>query len=382
MTHDLELEKRIICICHSSETTPSHLKPSHFYNTAHQKIYEELKNGNKLLTETDMKGIDSASLFDALQVGAFSELELPSNALKLIGLYNKREKIKEAERALQEAKNAEAEATIEKQDGFDELMDEHNEIAGGTFELLETPWPMLTKDSRFTEGKAITIICGDPGVGKSFFVTHMFGWFAINGTKAILWGAEDNARFHTRRAVAQLVGNSNLCDYEWLKENHALAKRVYEENRENIEKIMGSLYTSNNLSKEDLKKWCWEKAREGYEVIGIDPITFFSDEKSSYKSDQEIMETLNDIRVKHGTRFIIVTHPRESNGAKIGQDAIAGGRAISRFAQNMIWLATNEDHSKGSNRVAYTIKTRNGKREFGGKIKFDFNRDTARWEEV
>lgn len=382
MTNDIELEKRVICLCHSLETTYTQLKPHHFHNTSTAKIYEALKDGNPLLTETDFvkANIDKGLLFEALQIGAFSELELRPNALKLIGLYNKREKIKEAERSLQEAKNAEVEASVEKQDGFDDLMEEHMEIERGEFELLETPWPILTNDSRFTEGKAITIICGDPGVGKSFFVTHLFSYFAVNNVKAILWGAEDNARFHTRRAIAQYIGKSELCDYEWLKANHALATRVYNENREVIEKIMASLYTSNNLSKGDLIKWCWEKAREGYKIIGIDPITFFSDGNKAHQSDQKIMEALNDIRVKHGTRFIIVTHPRESSGSKIGQDGIAGGRAISRFAQNMIWL-TVED-SPDANRKAYTLKTRNGKRENGGKTLFNFSRETARFEEV
>lgn len=381
---DNTLEQRFICLCHSNQRTHPKIGSEHFYNKKLSKIYAALKNGATLLDELDFKReeVCADSFYDCLATDAFSPSELSESSKKMLDLHERRRIITSCHKQIAEAQDMSNKVVVseESQEGFNDLMSEHEDIASGVFKLLPSPWYMLNQDSRFTEGKAICIICGDPGVGKSFFTTQLFLNFVLEGTKAILWGAEDNPRFHTRRAIAQYMGNGNLCDYEFLKANHASVSKIYSENKDVIDLIMESLYTSDDLSKENLIKWCWEKARAGYEVIGIDPITFFSGNGKAHEADQKIMEQLNTIRKTLGTRFIIVTHPRESSGMAVNQDGIAGGRAVSRFAQIILWITNKEEGDV--NRCVYNLKTRNGKREFGGRVDMNFSRETARFEEI
>jgi hypothetical protein len=171
-----------------------------------------------------------------------------------------------------------------------------------------------------------------------------------------------------------------LCDYEYLSKNIENAKKVYSMNREMIDQLMKSVYNNEDTSKESLVDWCRRKAEEGYRVIGIDPLTMFSGGDKAHLDDQWIMIRLNNIIKKYCVTFIIVTHPRTSGSSEISLDNIAGSRNLTRFCQNVIWVSRRDEEHV--NRVAYTLKTRNGCRKYGGKIEMNFCGKSVRIEEL
>lgn len=355
----------------------------HFYHTPHKTIYKAFTEGVWLESDIEQKkyNVDTEAFYSALMTQAFSALNIPPTEKELLELKVKRDMYTKAQELMKQSLDMSVDVnTSECEDGYEEFMQEAEMIGEGEFSILDTPFPKLNIDSRFTEGKSICFIVGEPGAGKSFFMTQLTGWLSVVGVKNITWMAENNKQFHARRSIAQYIGDSHLCDYEWLSRNIVEAKKIYEANKSVLDGIMSSIYSAEELSKEALVKWCWAKAKEGYRVIGCDPLTYFSGGDKVSADDQWIMTELNEIIKKYVVTFIIVTHPRNSGGAEISLDNIAGSRNLSRFCQNAIWISRKEDGE--ANRVMYTLKTRNGQREFGGKIDMHFSRETARFEEM
>ena len=378
-----DTEATYICLCHSNQYTSSHISEDHFYYTPFKAIYKAFKASCWLNTDMEQKEykVDTEALFEALMKGSFSSNDIAPVERQLKVMLKKRELYEKAQEMQREALDMTADVMVEeKEEGFDEFMGEIEQIGNDEFSLLETPWYKLAEDSRFTEGKSICFIVGEPGAGKSFFMTQLFGHFSITGVKAIQWQAENNKQFHARRSIAQYIGDSRLCDYEHLRRNVEEAKTIYANNRAMIDEVLSSIYNHDNLSKQALIKWCLAKAKEGYRVIGIDPLTYFSGGDKAHQDDQEIMTALNEIIKEYTVTFIIVTHPRNSGGSEISLDNIAGSRNLSRFCQNALWISRKDDPE--INRVVYTLKTRNGRREHGGKSNMHFSSETVRFEEM
>ena len=378
-----DTEARYICLCHSNTYTSDAITEEHFYYTPYKDIYKAFKASCFLNTESEQKQykVDAEALYGALMTQAFSMNDVASAERQLKVMFKKREQYEKALELQREALDMTADVMVEeREEGFDEFMGEIEQIGNDEFALLETPWYKLAEDSRFTEGKSICFIVGEPGAGKSFFMTQLFGHFNICGVKAIQWQAENNKQFHARRSIAQYIGDSRLCDYEHLRRNVEDAKTIYSNNRAMIDTVLGGIYNHEDLSKQALIRWCWAKAKEGYRVIGCDPLTYFSGGDKAHQDDQEIMTALNEIIKQYTVTFIIVTHPRTSGGADISLDNIAGSRNLSRFCQNALWISRKDDPEV--NRAVYTLKTRNGRREHGGKSNMHFSSETVRFEEL
>jgi len=387
LPHDLENEKRIIALCHGEQKLIDHLDPKYFYNTDMKNLYDVFKNKTlEIFSPEDAEKhvVDWNLLMECSMVDPvpyFGESE--GMLQKIKSYYKRREDIKSKQRDIESLYDLKTEIDLSEgeKDGYEGYMEDIESIGNGDFAIMHTPWPRLDEDTRFTEGKSICLIVGEPGCSKSFFMCQLFLLWIVSGLKVILWGAENNPRFHARRAIAQYIGDSNLCDYEYLRTHKNKVKEIFKNNRKVIEDVMETLYTSEDMSKDNLIKWCWARAREGYKAIGIDPLTFFSSGDNIAESDLQIMKALNDIIKIYKVRFIIVTHPRTSDGGDISMDNIAGSRNLSRFAQNIIWISRRDD-AEHDNRVFYNLKTRNGTRKYGGKIPMNFNGDTVCFNEV
>lgn len=386
LPHDLENEKRIIALCHGEQQLIDGLEPEHFYNTDMRNLYDVFKN--KTLTifspeDAEKHSVNWDLLMECSMVEPVPYFGEADGMMQKIKSHSKRRQdIKVKQREIDSLYDLKTEIDLSeaKTDGYEGYMEDIDSIGNGDFEIMRTPWARLEEDTRFTEGKSICFIIGEPGCGKSFFMCQLFLLWITNGFKVILWGAENNPRFHARRAIAQYIGDSNLSDYEYLKTHRTKVTEIFKNNKEIIQNVMESLYTSEDMSKENLIKWCWARAREGYKAIGIDPLTFFSGGDNVADSDQQIMTALNQIIKVYKVRFIIVTHPRTSDGGDISMDNMAGSRNLSRFAQNIIWISRRNDEEY-ENRIFYNLKTRNGTRKFGGKIPMNFNGDTVCFNE-
>lgn len=257
-------------------------------------------------------------------------------------------------------------------------------ILKGKYSQLPTDFPKLQEDTRYTEGAQITLICGNAGTAKSFFIGQNFIKWKLIGLKVKIWSVENNREFHASRVFAQIMNEMKFCDKTWVQENGDEFLKICKENEDEIEKIMDMFYFSEDNSKVELIEFFKKYSADGYAAIGVDPVTFFSDSSDlkSYEADNKIMNTLNSLINKYHTRFFLVTHPRLDGNMTI--DNIAGSRGFGRFCQNAMWISRIDEVYQGNpvNVSVLNMKTRSGTRKYGGKIAFNFNPRTAKFEEV
>jgi hypothetical protein len=186
-------------------------------------------------------------------------------------------------------------------------------------------------------------------------------------------------------------------DTEWVERNGDYVRSSMARNRQAIEEIGRCIWEApdDGITLEMLLTWMEERARAGFEIIIIDPITAATVAKQPWIEDLKFLTKAKMISRRHGCRFIFVTHPRTgTKGAKATHNDIAGGAAYPRFSHTVIWVERNDTDSqflvKSSqdhppefivpNRIVSIPKARNGPGA-GKKIAFNFNSRTLQFEE-
>jgi KaiC/GvpD/RAD55 family RecA-like ATPase len=261
-------------------------------------------------------------------------------------------------------------------------------ILAGKQRCIAWPWRKLTELSRALLPGTVTLLCGDPGSGKSFALLQALLRWHAEGHAVAIYELEEDRNYHLHRAAAMLANDSRLAKSEWM-EKHA------DEVRDAIKPTLGTIATfarvmweapDHQASYEKLLAWVEERAKAGCEIIGIDPITAASPEKEPWSADLKFLMAAKTLMRKYQSRLILVTHPKK--GMKTpggGLDNMAGGAAYSRFSQNVLWLEKLDQPEDGEvtppgfttpmhmtfNRIFKIFKARNGPGT-GAKLAFNF----------
>lgn len=133
-------------------------------------------------------------------------------------------------------------------------------------------------------------------------------------------------------------------------------------------------------------------------MIGIDPVSMAAPAagtERSFTPDLKFLVELKLIAREFACSIILVTHPKESLGARKSPiDNLAGGKAYARFAQTIIWacrydqpkdvrvnIGADREEMASVERYIQNVKTRNG-RGAGLDIAFAFDPGTLRFTEL
>lgn len=257
------------------------------------------------------------------------------------------------------------------------------------------PWPILSRLTRALLPGTVTLTCGDPGAGKSFFLLQAVAFWFDQGIKAAVYELEEDRAYHLYRALTQRTGDSHYFDDEWVKANADQARAGFEKHKAWLDGF-GKILTAapdRQVSLMDVARRVRDLARAGYRIIVIDPVTAATVEGHQWEADLAFMMAVKAAVRDTGASLVLVTHPRKGRKQAWGLDELAGGAAYQRFSQTILWI---EDHKTPKevtihspvggvmpikiNRSLHIVKTRNGSGH-GLSLAYRFNGGTLTFEE-
>jgi KaiC/GvpD/RAD55 family RecA-like ATPase len=264
-----------------------------------------------------------------------------------------------------------ADAEQVSESGLDELLQWQQDVVDGKWECLDWPQKSLGSLSRATLPGTVTILCADPGSGKSFLVLQLLRHWTKMGHKANVILFEDGKKEHLARLLAQMTENGDHTDDKWIKANveqMRLDTKTYMEELALLDrKIL--VEKDDQWTGEDVLKWADDKGKAGARVLMLDPITALKPSKDPWIQDFVVCMGLKRIAKKYQLSVLVTTHPR--NGTKEpAMTAMSGGVAWSRFTHSVLWLSAYrvpwevrlaDGQSAKVNRSMHILKCRYGR---------------------
>lgn len=259
-----------------------------------------------------------------------------------------------------------------------ELRDRFEEtIAGKRRSVSFGRFDSLSYWSRALVPGSVTCVCGDPGSTKSLWLLQLAAEWHQNGVKACIYELEDDRAYHMQRCIAQMDGNADLTDSEWIEINPEASRDAMARHAQFFDSFGRTLWESPDemVTLEMLKEWVRARAESGYEVIVIDPVTAAEAEDKPWIADLEFIMSVKTTARRYGCRIILVTHPKKGGKTPtFGLDGLAGGAAYQRFSHTVLWLVNHtppvdvrvKQYRAGDcfaqiNRSIRIIKARNGR---------------------
>lgn len=274
-----------------------------------------------------------------------------------------------------------------------------DDIITGRFQSLGLPFRGLYELSHPYIPGTITILCGDPGSNKSFFVALQLMWMQERGHKTAVFFMEKDRGMHLQRMAAMLEQSNRYIDTPWLNQNPDLARRFADKHKAFMGECGAHIWTDRiPPSKKNCVEWVQARCAEGYRLIVMDPITVAASfSREPWKEDHELMVALSIAATDSGSSLLLTTHPRHGSKTGPGLDDLAGGLSFARFCDTAWWLESLKEEKKYEldrwsgghresvteeiNRMVHVIKARNGKGT-GMKLGMRWVPDALRLEEV
>ncbi len=292
-------------------------------------------------------------------------------------------------------------AKLDKYGGLraDHSIDDHmlrriEAMKDGTWRTHDWPWHELGYLTHALSPGTITLIAGDSGATKSFFLLEAVAWWYEQGIKVALYELEEDRTYHLFRALAQRIGNVNILNDTWVREHPEELAASYADESDFLERL-GNCMTDapqEPVSQKQLIDWATHRAEEGCRIIAIDPITAASVQGNQWDADKNLMTKLKIVGRNYGCSMILVTHPAKGRKGSLHLDDISGGAAFQRFAQTIFWIeyhsekevpiyqCTGGTYKEKVNRTIHILKARNGPGA-GIKLGFTFDNKTLRFKE-
>jgi KaiC/GvpD/RAD55 family RecA-like ATPase len=248
-------------------------------------------------------------------------------------------------------------------------------IAGRVFNA-PWPWDLLTRLTQALTPGAISVVCGDPGVGKTYFVLQCLQFWVGSGFDASVFFIEKDLNFHTRRLLAQMEGDGSFVMFDWLKSNPDKVRDAMNRHEDLINLYCARIESrcATFVTLENLNKWIIEKCRAGSRIIAIDPISAAIAGVERWTRDHEFIASAEKVLVEHGASLVLITHPKQAAaGRQSSGHAMGGGAAYFRFSDVTMWIKRTKkprnvwyqcQHGRTSDRLSIFIdllKTRDGK---------------------
>ncbi len=271
------------------------------------------------------------------------------------------------------------------------------DVFAGRYETAEWPWPTLTNATEALRPGSVTLVCGEPEAGKSFFMIQCLMFWLAAGVPAAIYELEEDRNSYLARALAIKTGVSGLTKPKWMNAHRPKARAMFAEHRDWLDALGRCIWHTPKemLSADALAAWVRERAVEGRRVIAVDPVTAIEGSAKPWLTDLKFLMDVKLVAVEHGCSVVLVTHPKIGQKGKGGitLDLVAGGAAYTRFSQCVLVLAKHRPAEVKPVRVGFgvldksfdrSIFIRKARHSFGGGFRFAFNFDprSLTWEEV
>jgi hypothetical protein len=269
-----------------------------------------------------------------------------------------------------------------------ELKDRADRISKGLLRPVEWPWRRFTEMTGFSIPGTVSLICGDGGSTKSFWLIEATSHWYEMGIPFAMYQLEDERAMHAYRAIAQRERRPELVDHVWGEGRGDEVAAILNKHSGFIEVLGKSLdgETKDNIDYEKLLKWTETRAKGGAKIIAIDPITMAAPEKDQWAADKNFTDKLKRIAREYSVSIVLVIHPKKGRKGSMTLDDLAGGSAFGRFAHAVVWLDNHGEPITSKvrdtfatmdrihNRTMHIVKARNARGQ-GARLAFNFNHD-------
>lgn len=262
---------------------------------------------------------------------------------------------------------------------------------------IHTPWETLNNFSQALLPGTVTLLCGGPGSGKTFFLIQLINWFFNQKVPFGYYALEEDKTFVLLRLLAQMSRCSSILNSDWVREYPQEADRylnIFEPRLRDIGKFLYSA-PGAKVMLSDLPKWIESRAKRKDRIIIIDPASVANFGQHIADTVQDFMERTKDIARIHETSVIIALHPNTESlsTGRVGMGGLKGGSTWDNLTQTALWLEIaqygNQEsvetkhgvHPLSFNRRLWMLKTRNGKGQ-GSRLAFQFDPDTLTFDEI
>ncbi len=224
-----------------------------------------------------------------------------------------------------------------------------------------TAWPLLTSATRALQPGRVTMIGGKKGSAKSFLVLQaMLSWLA-DGISAAVTILEGTINEYMDRALAQLAGNAEVTDLEWVRQHPDETQAAVDTWADELARLAAHVTRSpTNVTLEQLADWAQQQAERGRRIICIDPITAAVRTNKPWISDQAFLNRVRTIAESFGVSILLVTHLSKGS-SEFTTDALAGSACYERFSDTIIQLhrhdakASSIKFATGTAQASYNV---------------------------
>jgi hypothetical protein len=202
------------------------------------------------------------------------------------------------------------------------------------------PWPLLSKLSCAMLPGSVTTLCGDPGVGKTFWTLECLRYWHGNGHDPAAYFIEKNRRFYSMRLLAQLEGRGCFVDHDWIAANGDEVDAALDRHGDYIAELGRCIHSSETgrVTLPDLLAWIRQMASAGKRVLIVDPITAVNAGRERWVADDDFMVEASRICIAHGASLVLITHPKGGSSARKSGHDVGGGAAYFRFCDTLVWV--------------------------------------------
>jgi KaiC/GvpD/RAD55 family RecA-like ATPase len=278
-----------------------------------------------------------------------------------------------------------------------DLGDRIEDIIAGRYAALGWPFEQLSQQTQALLPGTVTLLCGNPGATKSFFLLQSMLHWHTAGVKVALFELEEDRAFWLMRTLALVSGQGRLTETDWVRDNAANVRALYATHRSVLDRFAPHLTIApdKQVTHADLVAWVNVQAKAGCRVIGADPITALAPNEKPWDADLRLMMDLKAVARRYGCSLVLVTHPRIGAKGKSPNplDTLAGGAAFVRFSQTVLTIHP-DDHGRrceyatgfkqkatsAINRTVYIAKARNAGGS-GREVAFHFDGGTLKFSE-
>jgi hypothetical protein len=278
-------------------------------------------------------------------------------------------------------------------------------IAAGVQELIEGtisgrrqairwPWPCVGGLTKALLPGTVTILCGNVGASKSFMLLQAAAYWYQYEIKTAIYELEEDREFHLTRCLAQQSGCADVTDPDWIRNNPKKVRALFAENEYWLENFGTCIFANPDTQPtlEQLAKWVQDRAKAGYRVIGVDPVTAAAHKsRATWGEDNAFLQAAKRAAVDYRCSVVLITHPIKTV-SRPNVTQLAGGAAYQRFAQTILWLESHGDKTSKikmacgttavkHNRTLHLLKARNGKGQ-GVKLAFNFQAESLTLKEL
>jgi hypothetical protein len=269
------------------------------------------------------------------------------------------------------------------------------DTASGKIRAIPLPWPVCNRLCYALLPETVTLLCGGLGASKSFALLQVLASLKARDVAMCIYELEESQEFHLRRYAAQVSRCPGLTNPDWIPANAEQAANSLAGVAQQIDEVSPHIWASpdSQPTLDQVARWVDDRARSGYRVIAVDPVTAAAHtNKSTWEEDNAFLGKVKRTASECQCSVVLVTHPTKGMAGPDVQQ-LAGSAAYARFAQTILWLEAHDDGKTGKvkseggtieeeyNRTLHILKARNSVGQ-GARIACQFESESLTLREM